>query len=211
MRYKIRNWVFQLFKDNFIICFIMCILLIVGIIIGAITIKTLNVDDRNGIMNFFNSFFKLLNNDDVSSSLLLKESLSSNIKTILIIWLTGAFIIGIPIIPVIVLLRGFAIGFTVGFLVNEFGIRGFLFSVFAMLPQNIFIIPGIISISSIAFCYSLNKAKGQKSRALNNHSITNFMNYSTCVVLSCILILLGSLVEAYISPLFMKFIVGYLN
>ena len=184
----------------------MCLLLIVGIIIGAITIKTLNVEEKNGIINFFDSFFKLLDKDNVNSNLLLKESLTSNIKTIIIIWITGAFIIGIPIIPIIVLFRGFAIGFTVGFLVNEYGVRGFLFSVFALLPQNVFIIPGIISISSIGINYALKKVK-QKSNGLK----TNFINYSSCIFLSCILILLGSLVEAFISPIFMKFIIGNLN
>ncbi len=184
----------------------MCILLIVGIIIGAIAIKTLNVEERDGIVNFFNSFFKLLNKDDVNSNQLLKESVTSNIKTIIIIWLTGVFVIGIAIIPIIVILRGFAIGFTVGFLVNEYGVRGFLFSVFALLPQNVFIIPGIISISSIGINYALKKVK-QKSNGLK----TNFINYSSCIFLSCILILLGCLVEAFISPLFMKFIVGNLN
>lgn len=189
----------------------MCILLVIGIVVGAITIKVLKIEERNEIVGFFNSFFKLVNNDDLNSSLLLKESLKGNIKTILIIWLTGTIIIGIPVIPVIVLLRGFAIGSTVGFLVNEFGVKGFLFSIFALLPQNIFIVPGIISISSIGLSYSLNRVKGNKSRGINNYSVSNFINYSGLIFLFCILILVGSLIEAYISPLFMKFIVGYIN
>lgn len=189
----------------------MCILLVVGIVVGAITIKVLNVEEKNQILSFFNSFFKLLNKEDMNSSLLLKESLIGNMKTILIIWLTGVVIIGIPVIPIIVLLRGFAMGFTVGFLVNEFGLKGFLFSIFALLPQNIFIVPGIISISSIGISYSLNRVKGRKNRVLYKYSLTSFLNYSSIIFLFCILIVVGSLVEAYISPLFMKFIVDYVN
>lgn len=102
-------------------------------------------------------------------------------------------------------------GFTVGFLVNEFGLKGFLFSIFALLPQNIFIVPGIISISSIGISYSLNRVKGRKNRVLYKYSLTSFLNYSSIIFLFCILIVVGSLVEAYISPLFMKFIVDYVN
>ncbi|WP_077367645.1 stage II sporulation protein M [Anaerosalibacter sp. Marseille-P3206] len=211
MLYKIRNWIFKHFKDNFTAYFTMCILLVVGIVVGAITIKVLNVEEKNQILSFFNSFFKLLNKEDMNSSLLLKESLIGNMKTILIIWLTGVVIIGIPVIPIIVLLRGFAMGFTVGFLVNEFGLKGFLFSIFALLPQNIFIVPGIISISSIGISYSLNRVKGRKNRVLYKYSLTSFLNYSSIIFLFCILIVVGSLVEAYISPLFMKFIVDYVN
>ncbi|MCG4586283.1 stage II sporulation protein M, partial [Anaerosalibacter bizertensis] len=165
---------------------------------------------KGQVISFFNSFFKLISNDEVDSFLLLKESILNNLKTIFLIWITEIIIIGIPIIPIIILLRGFAIGFTVGFLVNEFGIKGLLFALFSILPQNLFVIPGIISISSIGMVNSLNSIRRKRLQSTYNHKLTNFINYSVIIFIFSIIIMIGSLVEAYITPIFMRLITDYI-
>lgn len=209
MLYKIRNWLYKHFQNNFIIYFTMTIFLIIGIIIGAITIKILNIEQKSQIIGFFNSFFKMLNNNDVDSFQLLKQSVLSNFKTILIIWITGMVVVGIPAIPIIVILRGFALGFTVGFLVNEFGAKGFLFSLLAVLPQNLFVIPGIISIASIGVGFSINNLKN-KNKMLKNTFFKNILSYSLLILFFSVVIFIGSIVEAYITPIFMKLIIEYI-
>ena len=210
MQHKAKGWLYKHFKDNFLIYFIMFAFLIIGIIIGAISIRVLNSEQKGQVISFFNSFFKLISKDNVESFLLLKESVLNNFKTIFLIWITSFIIIGIPIIPVIILLRGFAIGFTVGFLVNEFKMKGLLFALFSILPQNLFIIPGIISIASIGMVNSLNSIKGKKLRLNYNHKLTSFINYSIIILIFSIIILIGSIVEAYITPIFMKLITDYI-
>ncbi|WP_416197933.1 MAG: Stage II sporulation protein M [Sporanaerobacter sp.] len=211
MRHKLRVWISKHLEGNFVAYFTMSVLLIIGIVVGAITIKMLSIDQKNKILGFFNSFFVLMNDNEIDNLILLKESIKNNFRTVLIIWLTGAIIIGIPIIPVIVVLRGFALGFTVGFLVNEFGAKGFLFSVLAIMPQNLFIIPGIVSISSIGINFSLNNVKGKKIKNNYNNLFSNFINYSILILLFSIVIFIGSLVEAYITPIFMRLITDYIN
>ncbi len=105
-----------------------------------------------------------MKNDGFDSILIFKQSIIDNFKTIGLMWLTGLIIIGIGIIPIAVMFRGFAIGFTVGFIVNEYGTKGFLFSILGILPpQNLFIIPGIISISSVGIAFSLNNIKKKEN------------------------------------------------
>ena len=83
--------------------------------IGAATIKILDIDQKNDIILFLNSFFKAIDGNNFDNLLILKQSFIDNFKTIGLIWLTGIIVIGVPIIPIIVLFRGFALGF-VGFL-----------------------------------------------------------------------------------------------
>lgn len=210
MQHKLKNWLYRHFKDNFLVYFTIIVFLIIGIIIGAVSIRILDSDQKGQVIIFFNSFFKLISNDEVDSFLLLKESILNNLKTIFLIWITGIIIIGIPIIPIIILLRGFAIGFTVGFLVNEFGIKGLLFALFSILPQNLFVIPGIISISSIGMVNSLNSIRRKRLQSTYNHKLTNFINYSVIIFIFSIIIMIGSLVEAYITPIFMRLITDYI-
>lgn len=210
LQHKLKNWLYRHFKDNFLVYFTIIVFLIIGIIIGAVSIRILDSDQKGQVISFFNSFFKLISNDEVDSFLLLKESILNNLKTIFLIWITGIIIIGIPIIPIIILLRGFAIGFTVGFLVNEFGIKGLLFALFSILPQNLFVIPGIISISSIGMVNSLNSIRRKRLQSTYNHKLTNFINYSVIIFIFSIIIMIGSLVEAYITPIFMRLITDYI-
>lgn len=210
MFYKIKNWFQNYLKINYVTFFTMIILFIIGIIIGSISIKILNGEQKQQIINFFNSFLKILNNEDINSTELLKQSVLNNLKTIVLVWIMGILTIGVPIIGLIIIIRGFTLGFTVGFLINEFGGKGFLFSLLAVLPQNIFIIPGILFISSIGIGFSLNNSKNKKSIKMNNIKAVNFINYSIFVFLFSILIFCGSLIEAYITPVFLKLITEYI-
>lgn len=189
----------------------MMIFLIVGIIIGSITIKVLNGEQKSEILNFFNSFFKTLSNNEYDNIQIFKQSILDNFKTIFIIWITGILIIGIPIIPIIVLLRGFALGFTVGFLVNEFGFKGFLFSLLAILPQNLFILPGIISVSSSGLIFSLKQVSGNKIRTRRESILQDFINYSITTLMYSIIIIIGSLIEGYITPNFIRLLSEYFS
>lgn len=211
MQYKVKNLFIKNFRENFIIYFAMIVFLIVGIVIGSITIKILNAEQKGEILNFFNSFFKSLDHKDYNNLQILKQSMSDNFKTIFVIWLTGILIIGIPIIPIMVLLRGFALGFTVGFLVNEFGVKGFLFSFLAILPQNIFIIPGIICIGSTGLIFSIKQVKNNKIKFYKRNVFQDIINYSIGILFFSIVVFIGSLVEAYITPVFLKLLTDYFS
>lgn len=211
LQYKIKNIFRKNFRDNFIIYFTMIIFLIVGIVIGSITIKILNTEQKGEILNFFNSFFKSLDNKEYNNLQILKQSISDNFKTIFVIWITGILIIGIPVIPIIILLRGFALGFTVGFLVNEFGVKGFLFSLLAILPQNIFIIPGIILIASTGLIFSLKQIKDNKVKMYKESILQDIISYTVAILFFSIIVSIGSLVEAYITPVFIKLLTDYFS
>ena len=211
MPYKIKRWLFKQFQENFAIYFIVAIVFAIGIITGAITIKVLNSEQKNGIMIFINTFFKAMSQNSFESLSILKQSLIDNFKTIGLIYITGLIVIGIPIIPVTVMFRGFALGFTVGFLVNEYGLQGFLFSILGILPQNLIIIPALLSISSVGMAFSMKSIKNRRFKSINNNMHWNIVSYSTLILFFSILVIIGCLIEAYISPIFLRLISDYFN
>ena len=80
-----------------------------------------------------------------------------NIKYMGVIWILGISIIGLPVMLILLFLKGMVIGFTVGFLVNQMGWSGFLLSFVSVLPQNIFIIPVFLSVMQLLLCHFLLK------------------------------------------------------
>lgn len=183
----------------------------IGISSGAITIKVLNTGQKNELINFLDSFFKVLNENSISSFSLLKQSLMNNLQTVILIWILGIIVVGIPVIMGVLILRGFVIGFTVGFLIEGFGLKGFLFALFAVMPQNIFIIPCLIIISVIATKFSVVIIKNKLRKAPSYNFSNKVSKYSVSIFMISLLILLGSLVEAYITPFFMRLISSYIS
>lgn len=185
---------------------IIIVFLILGIAVGSIMSKVLEEQQIKNLVSFLNSYFKVLNETDIKSIILLKQSILNNLKTVFLLWLFGIIIIGVPLTFCIISLRGFVIGFTVSFLFKEFGLNGILFSLLAILPQNIFIIPGLIIISVISFSFSTNFLKRRRQYRYSTYQ--NIINYSITILLVTTLLIVGSIVEAYVTPVFMKMVLS---
>jgi len=191
--------------------FIISFVFILGIIAGAISIKIIGPEKNSDIMLFLNSLFKAIENNRLDSISILKQSLIDNFKAVLIIWISGLIYLGVIVSPAVMLFRGFALGFSVGFFVYEYGLKGFLFSVLGIFPQNLITIPGIISIASVSMSYSLSSVKRRKIMIKNNRKFPHMVDYSLMTMAFSSLILIGSVIEAYIAPIFLRLLTDYLN
>lgn len=211
MLQKVKRWLYRHYQNNFLIYFIIFFLFTLGVIAGAISIKIIGPEKNDDIMLFLNSLFKAINNNSLNNISILKQSLMDNYKAILIIWLSGIVYLGIIVSPAIMLFRGFALGFSVGFFVYEYGIKGFLFSILGIFPQNLIIIPGIISIASVSMAFSLGSVKKRKIRLKNNSRLPHIVDYSLTILAFSSIIFIGSIIEAYIAPIFLRFLTEYLN
>lgn len=194
------------FKDNILIYSFLIIALMIGISSGAITISMINAEQKKELMKFLNSFLKIVSENDVDNMMLVKQSFKNNIQTFITLWFLGISIIGIPLIIGLVLLRGFIIGFTVGFIVKELGFKGFLFSVFSILPQNIVFIPWILISSAFALIFAISFIKSKISKSIKGNYINEVMVYTLIMSILFITSLFGTVIESYITPIFMKLI-----
>ena len=146
-----------------------------------------------------------INHENLLSIDILKISLLSNTRFALIIWLSGFIFIGTIIIPLMIGLKGISIGFTVGLLVRRFGIKGFTFALSGLLPYYLILLPGIIAICSIGLSNSKSNS-GVKGNGLRNIKKISLVDYSLLFLFSFTIIIMGSLVESFITPYFIKLI-----
>ncbi|SHI56320.1 stage II sporulation protein M [Geosporobacter subterraneus DSM 17957] len=207
---KLRELLLKHIQGNVVIYFIVILFFVVGISSGAFTVKALSDQHKGELISYMQNFFQVLNQSTFDAFSVLKQSLVNNLQTGILTWILGVTIIGIPLILLIIVIRGFIIGFTVGFLIEQMGIKGFLFCVFAILPQNLFIIPGIIIIAVIAVSFSVMLIKSKLNKNYQVDMVRQFVLYSTIVAAVFLVILLGSFIEAYITPIFMRFISQYM-
>lgn len=194
------------FESNMLIYIILSIIFMIGISSGAITINMIDVEQKKELVKFLESFFKLINEDSVDNLMLIKQSFKNNLQTFILLWILGISIVGIPLVIALVLLRGFVIGFTVGFVVKELGFKGIIFSIFSILPQNIIFIPWIIVSSAFTLIFSIRFIKDKFTKAYNGNYINSAMVYTLIMSILFVISLSGTIIEAYITPILMRFI-----
>lgn len=199
MQKRIKALIKRHFQNNFILYFLLFVIFIVGIVIGAILINMLETQQNYNIVGYFSW---ILEGERLPINIL-KSSLFSNIKFSFIIWLSGFIFLGIIIIPLIIGLKGLSIGFVVGFVVKEFGIKGFVFAILGLLPYYLIILPGILAVGSLGLSSSIASSRG-RGKSLYKGNQNYLIDYSILIILFFIIISIGSFVESFVTPFFLK-------
>lgn len=140
INYIIRN------KKNF---FIIAIIFILGISFGIAFVNTSNDFQKEELNNYVNVLIKnIKDTNNISKIDLLILSIKQNVFFILIVWFLGCTIIGGLFIYVMILYKGFAIGYTISSIIAVLGVKnGIIFSCLSLLLQNIVFIPAFFIIA----------------------------------------------------------------
>lgn len=178
---------------------------VAGVVFGALSIRALGDSAKQDMITHLNTFFTGLLGASPDAQTSPDNSVWLNLKTAGIIWLLGISTIGMPLIPIIIFLRGFVIGFTVGFLVNELGFRGMIFALVSVLPQNLIIVPALIIAGMLAISFSMMILKSLITKRPIDF-FSQFANYSVIMVLVCGVLLVASIIEGFATPALMKVI-----
>lgn len=192
------------FQNNFIIYFTLTIFFLIGIISGSILINRLSAQQNYKLVSKFNWIFDYRVNTKPLD--VFKITLFSNLKFMLIIWLTGLTSLGIVIIPFIISFRGGVIGFTVGYLIKEYGIKGFIFSLSGLLPHYLIILPGILSVGALGLSFAINSKKIKLGNPLIKVNQKKIIDYSILFLFLLLFITLGCIIESLTTTYFLKII-----
>lgn len=211
MYYQLKDLFYQYIRENTAYYLFILFLFFGGIITGALLVKTLPVVQVEELNRHLSYYFVGFNSENfLEHQFILKESFTQNFRYLFIIWLLGTSILGFPLIFLLLFLRGFVLGFTVGFLVDQIAVKGLLFAVVAILPHNLFIIPAMLiaGVTGVSFAFKIIKLR-LSARKFDFGQL--FINYSLTILFTCLFILIAGLIEAYITPVFIKFIIPIIN
>ena len=110
---------------------------IIAIIAGALYITILNKTDQTLIQNSINEFFNNIKTNKLNFGLSLKNAILTNIGFIVLIWLLGISVIGIPIIIFLFFSKVFTLGFSISSIIFNYKLKGTLLSFLYVFPHHI--------------------------------------------------------------------------
>ncbi|TJX16269.1 hypothetical protein E9840_00835 [Tissierella creatinini] len=200
LKYKIRNH----FENGFSFYFVLALVLIVGIIVGALMIKAIKTETLEILVNYSSPYFYGISKVYSKSLDFLKLSMFVNIVFAIFIYFVGMLGLGF-LIPIIIFLRGLQIGIVVGYVVLNFGFKGFLISIFGLYPQYLIFIPSLIFLCSLSMIVSFKYRMNTSIRPIKMNRISK-SDYTIMIMINIVILIFGSLYEGLISPHFLNLI-----
>ncbi len=186
----------------------MVILFLTGIIFGAMIVNSMNFVQKQDLFFYLERFFgEIANEQQINKSEILKDSFFYHAKYLLLIFVLGLSVVGLPIIWIFLFLKGLVVGFTVGFIVNQLGVKGLLLASLSIAPQNILIIPVYIIAGSLAMIFSLTLLSKLFSRNISQPILQPFAKYISLFVCLLSISLVAALLEAFVANSAMEFII----
>ena len=112
------------------------ILLIIGIIAGSIFMAILSETDKKLVTDYFNNYISNIENNKLNYLESIKNGLFNNLLYIIIIWILGISIIGIPIVTIMFFIKSFTLGFSIASIVFNYKLKGCLLNFINIFPHQ---------------------------------------------------------------------------
>lgn len=178
-------------------------LFVVGLVLGIISYFFI---DTSVISDNIKNYFNLIENGNFNYFVSLLNSIISNNKYLLFIWISGIILISFFFVPLFILYKGICIGLLLISLIVNLKIKGLLIFIALLVPCI------LINIIIYILCgyYSLNFSNRlynciKKEKLINIKSFSK--NYFYIYVIFTVVLIISSIFEIYISSNIIKFVV----
>lgn len=174
-------------------------IMFIGMIIGVLCINNVSSENENNIKTYLNDMIsemkKIDNYKEVNQVNILNNNLKNNILYILIIGILSASVLGIFIVYILLLIKGFSIGYSMSAIMATFGTKkGIIFICSSMILHNIIYIVGIllVSINGInLYNYILHNERTEIKIKIIRHIVF--------IIIALIFGIISAIFETYIS------------
>ncbi|MCT2537454.1 stage II sporulation protein M [Aquibacillus koreensis] len=198
-------------RNNAPIYFFMIVLFLIGIIFGAVIVNSMNVVQKLDLFFYVDRFFgQLLEGPIVDKKEMVSSTFFYHFNYLLLLFVLGLSIIGLPIIWILLFLKGVVVGFSVGFFVNQMGWQGLLLAAASIAPQNLLIIPVYVVAGSLAMIFSLSLLRKLFSRRMQQPILQPFGRYISLYILLIVLVGIASIIETFISNETMQLVIQWI-
>ena len=179
-------------------------LMIFGIISGILFIFFISKESKTKALVSIKNFFDLMNTSTgINYGKSLLNTLVNNIGYVLLIWLLGISIIGLPITIVLAFMKSFIVGFSISSIISCYKAKGILEAFLYVFPHQIIILFIYLLLSFYSISFSIKLFKSLFLKQTINFRVV-MQKYIKILLISLIGIIIVSLYEVFISTYFIK-------
>lgn len=187
-------------KEHATIYMFMIILFLTGVIFGAIIVNSMSFAQKQDLFFYLERFFgQITGSEQINNSEILKTSFVYHFKYLILLFILGLSVIGLPLVWILIFLKGLVVGFSVGFIVNQLGAKGLLLASLSIAPQNFLIIPVYLIAGSMAMIFSLTLLGKLFSKKIPQPIFQPFGRYITIFSLLLLASFVAASMEAFVA------------
>lgn len=164
--------IFTHIREHARVYIVLTLVMLLGVVKGSIDLMNIKDVTTIRLCDYIrNSFDSSICVDDVFF-----REVVTLAKVLLLVWVCGSSLVGIPVIIYVVYFKGYTLGFLSTVLIKTMRVKGIGMVAMVVLPKEIFLIPIIISLSVTAIHFSLYILNNRKM--IHNKSVVReFLNY----------------------------------
>ena len=195
-------------KDHLPLYLAVLFFFIIGIMAGVFTIAQMPAGQFYQISRFLDSFFAVLKTQAPNIGNVLVQSILNNFKLVMLIAFCGFTVFCMPVMLILMSVKGFMVGFTIAAMVSQFGFLGVMVSLLCIIPPNAIIVMSYLRLGVDASLngvenYRLKKAfQGKHPKPRFDRE---YMNQVARVSLFC---LAGVIIESVMAPFVLRIFAG---
>lgn len=184
-------------------------ILFLGVLFGSILPIFLSADDKKLVSEYLIGFISNIK-DGFDSLVFLKNGFINEGLFLILIWILGISIIGVPIILFLLFYKCFIFGFSISSIIINYGFKGILFSLTYIFPHQVISILVYLFLSSYSLIFSI-KLLFFILKKIDFNIRTYFKMYLKILLISIIGLLICVLYESFINPYVLGFIFNLLG
>ncbi|MEI3499497.1 MAG: stage II sporulation protein M [Bacilli bacterium] len=184
-------------------------LFLIGLIAGSIFITIISKSDQALVKEYIKEFVNKADKNKLNYLEALKNASLSNGLFIVIVWLLGFSIIGIPIVIFMYFSKAFILGFSLSSFILQYKFKGLLLALIYFFPHHVVNILAytLIMIYSLKISFILINSIIKK-KTISFKAIMN--RYLIVFAVSIGMVIVASLYECFVVPFLIRNLIGFL-
>ena len=169
---------------------------VVGIILATFSsdktsyiFKQLNIASQN--------FIKLRLNRDFLKIFI--KSFLINFGFLLTIFVLGSSVNGITLVPVVIGIKGYLMGFLISYIYSNYELKGIAFCALIIIPPSIITVICLFLFSKFAMCFSLRVINATMPNGINKNLNLQFKQFVKLLFINLLPIILSALCDGWLS------------
>ena len=184
-------------------------LFLIGLIAGSIFITIISKSDQALVKEYIKEFVNKADKNKLNYLEALKNASLSNGLFIVMVWLLGFSIIGIPIVIFMYFSKAFILGFSLSSFILQYKFKGLLLALIYFFPHHVVNILAytLIMIYSLKISFILINSIIKK-KTISFKAILN--RYLIVFAVSIGMVIVASLYECFVVPFLIRNLIGFL-
>ncbi len=182
---------------------------IAGIIAGMYSLNSITSIQKQNALSYVNGAFGAIKQTSPKWSDVYISSLYNNAIIFLPLAIMGLFSITIPIVFVIICIKGYLLGFSIAFVLSSYKFLGLFIILLCIILPAIITFPCYFLLAKKAVLNSLDKYKRRDIPQTNRDVMLSMGTYVSDVITLGILLGMGLLIESIITPIIITFLLRF--